>query len=594
MSTDQPSEPPKTVDRFDTARPDEAEIKSRDPGDTMVLPKASHDSPDSPFNHAVDALPVALPALISGIINRLKHYVDNPDVLQDFQPMAEWGLAAQGRLSEADILQAYIASSKIPVVDGDELTGLDVFEGISYDYLQNQTCIPLYWDDTSIILAIASPYDIDSISHHWQVFFGLEASFLLARRSHIERAITSFYEEGNQDGIDDLAFDADNTSEAALRDLAKEAPIVRLVSDMFSRALEMGASDIHVEPEEESLSIRFRVDGILQTIMTPPIGSYAAISSRIKLIGGLNIAERRLPQDGRTELRIGRNQIDIRISTVPALHGESIVMRLLTKDIVNYSIENMGMDKSMQDAFTRLVKLPHGMILVVGPTGSGKTTSLYCVMRLLNSEHRKIITIEDPIEYQIKGVTQIQVKPSIGMTFAGGLRHIVRQDPDIILVGEIRDRETAEIAIHAALTGHLVLSTLHTNDATGAISRLIDMGVEDFLISSALVGVLSQRLVRRVCTDCKGSGLQSAQTDRNVKPCKACSGTGYRGRHGIFEFLEMSEEVRAALRDGTDNASLNRIARTKGMKSLREDGHRLVDLGITTKAEVARVCQLDT
>jgi general secretion pathway protein E len=303
------------------------------------------------------------------------------------------------------------------------------------------------------------------------------------------------------------------------------------------------------------------------------------------LIGQLNIAERRLPQDGRTDLKLGRAHLDIRISTIPALHGESIVLRLLRKDNVDYSLENIGMPLGIRTRFTELINLPHGMILVVGPTGSGKTTTLYCALMMLNSVENKIITVEDPIEYQVRGVTQMQVKPAIGLTFASGLRHIVRQDPDIILVGEIRDRETADIAMHAALTGHLVLSTLHTNDAVGAINRLVDM--EDFLLSSALVGVVSQRLVRKLCVECAGTGQRE---DRN---CRVCSGSGFKGRVGIYELLVVNEELRKAIRESADSSLMNAIARRHGMRSLREDGDHKIENGITTLAEVARVCQLD-
>jgi type II secretory ATPase GspE/PulE/Tfp pilus assembly ATPase PilB-like protein len=372
---------------------------------------------------------------------------------------------------------------------------------------------------------------------------------------------------------------------------------VRLVNDMFARAIEMCASDIHVEPAENALIVRFRVDGILQEVMTPAANMFAAIASRLKLIGGLNIAESRLPQDGRTDLQIGRAQIDVRISTLPSLHGESIVLRILRKDIGSFNLGNIGMGPKLRDDFTNMVQIPHGMILVVGPTGSGKTTTLYCVMNIINSKEKKVITIEDPIEYQIPGVTQIQVKPAIGMSFANGLRSIVRQDPDIILVGEIRDKETAEIAIHAALTGHLVLSTLHTNDATGAISRLIDMGVEPFLISSALVGVMSQRLVRRVCSSCGGEGSAEnlnwqAGADATTR-CRTCGGTGFRGRVGIYEFLTISDTIRKAVAADADNATLSSIAREEGMSTLREDGEKKAAEGITTMAEVTRVCQLD-
>lgn len=542
---------------------------------------------------------------VDKIREQLIECLDTPELLNDFQPMKEWDLATQGRLSETDILQAYSLATNLPIIDEEELENLDRFPEITYEFLVNWLCLPISWDSDTVVIVVATPYYIGNIAYQWNRLLGRKARFCLGQRSHLERVLNSAYNTIEDDLADsriDLEGDA---SEAALRDLALEAPIVRLVNDLFARAIEMGASDIHVEPSESQLAIRFRIDGVLQTILNPPISSFAAIASRIKLIGGLNIAERRLPQDGRTELHIGRAHIDIRISTLPSMHGESIVLRLLRKDITSFSLENIGMDKEIKSPFTKMVTLPFGMILVVGPTGSGKTTTLYCVMNLLDTEGKKIITIEDPVEYQMKGVTQIQVKPSIGLTFASGLRSIVRQDPDIILIGEIRDRETAEIAIHSALTGHLVLSTLHTNDATGAISRLIDMGVEPFLISSALAGVLSQRLVRKICTACGGKGAkethsgildsvdQPSADDLGGKTCRNCNGSGFKGRVGIFEFLKVDQDIRTATGEGADNSKLNVIARKNGMKTLRDSGQRKVKLGITTETEITRVCQLE-
>ena len=545
---------------------------------------------------------------IDKIKERLGSFLDSTDVLNEFQPMMEWDLSTQGKLSETDILEAYALATNLPMIDEEELENVDRFPEITHEYLNNWLCLPISWDSDTVVILVATPYHTGTIAYHWSHLLGRKARFCLSKRSLLERLINSIYNRLEEEIEDhEISLDGD-ASEATLRDLALEAPIVRLVNDMFSRAIEMGASDIHVEPAEDQLAIRFRVDGVLQTVMTPPIATYPAIASRIKLIGGLNIAERRLPQDGRTDLQVGRAQVDIRISTLPAIHGESIVLRLLRKDITSFSLENIGMDMKLKKPFTQMAKLPFGMVLVVGPTGSGKTTTLYCVMNILNSGEKKIITIEDPVEYQIKGVTQIQVKPSIGLTFAGGLRSIVRQDPDIILVGEIRDRETAEIAIHSALTGHLVLSTLHTNDATGAISRLVDMGVEPFLISSALVGVLSQRLVRRICPNCAGKGIVAGTNghrqrvrgtaansfdDQAAKPCRNCNSSGFRGRVGIFEFLRVDESIRKATGEGADNATLNAIARKNGMKTLRDSGEEKVKEGITTETEITRVCQLE-
>ena len=352
---------------------------------------------------------------------------------------------------------------------------------------------------------------------------------------------------------------------------------------MLSQALERNASDIHVEPEETQLVIRFRIDGVLHEYLSLPLSDYPAIASRIKLIGALNIAESRLPQDGRTNFQIGRREIDIRISTIPIMNGESIVMRLLRKDAMKFDLRELGMNETLLGKFEELISIPHGILLVVGPTGSGKTTTLYSVMQQLNDRKRKIITVEDPVEYQLPGLSQMQVNPKIGLSFASGLRHIVRQDPDVILVGEIRDRETADIAINAALTGHLVLSTLHTNDAVGAITRLSDMGVEGFLVASALFGVLSQRLVRRVCPHCRGAGSGPAGR------CRNCGGSGYRGRTGIYELLRIDDELRGAIVAKRPSGEINEIARRNGMIPLLEDGQSKVEQGITTEAELLRI-----
>jgi type II secretory ATPase GspE/PulE/Tfp pilus assembly ATPase PilB-like protein len=378
----------------------------------------------------------------------------------------------------------------------------------------------------------------------------------------------------------------DLDSEEALMSMASEAKIVRLVNEMFSRAIEMDASDIHVEPDEKKLSIRFRIDGKLYETMTPPFALYPAIASRIKLVGGLNIAERRLPQDGRTDLQIGRNLIDIRISTIPTMNGESIVLRILRKDMIAFSLKNIGMGDEIREKFEQLIHLPHGIILVVGPTGSGKSTTLYSVISQLNNVEKKIITIEDPVEYRTDGIQQIQVNAKIGLDFASGLRHIVRQDPDVILVGEIRDKETAEIAIHAALTGHLVFSTLHTNDAPGAVSRLLDMGIENFLVSSSLVAVLSQRLVRKLCQACGGSGNSP---DDPSKKCKVCHGRGFKGRVGIFELMVIDDKIRELINADSDAGTIAEAAIEAGMKPLMVDGMEKVKQGITTENEVAGI-----
>ena len=523
-------------------------------------------------------------AVKSAIAKELK-LADNMDA-PGGTAAADWELVSSNKLDEKKLIAIYTEVSGIPALDEQETRDLIPFPDVSYDFLNSQDCLPVTWTDDTIVIAITSPYPAANLRHLWQSIYNCKATFLIARRAFIERFITSLYDK--QDENEGNLFDSD--SEQALRDLAKEAPIVRLVSDIFNRAQEMGASDIHIEPTETEVAVRFRIDGLLQTVLRPAKSQYAAIASRIKLLAGMNIAERRLPQDGRIELNTPGNPLDIRVSTVPCMHGESIVLRLLQKDQGVFDLDKVGLLDDTRKELESLFNMPHGMILVVGPTGSGKSTTLYCIMRILNADYRKIITIEDPVEYQLDGLTQIHVKASIGLTFANGLRAIVRQDPDVILVGEIRDRETAEIAIQAALTGHLVLSTLHTNDAAGAISRLIEMGVDAFLISSALLGVASQRLVRRICPECKGTGRQAEDPS---KRCRNCRGTGYKGRIAIFELMIINDELRHAINQHEDTTVITNIAKKHGMRTLKEDGDLKVKLKLTTDSEVTRVCKLD-
>jgi general secretion pathway protein E len=390
-----------------------------------------------------------------------------------------------------------------------------------------------------------------------------------------------------------------------LLDATDEAPIIRLVNSVLFQAVKERASDIHCEPYEREFAVRYRIDGVLYNVLTPPQRLQAAITSRIKLMAHMNIAERRLPQDGRIGLRIAGRDIDVRVSSIPTVHGERLVLRLLEKGAVNLDLESMGFDREQLEAMTRILALPNGIVLVTGPTGAGKTTTLYGAISRINSPDRNILTIEDPIEYQLKGIGQMQVNPKIDLTFASGLRSILRQDPDVILVGEIRDSETAEIAVQAALTGHLVFSTLHTNDAAGAITRLVDMGVEPFLVSSSISAILAQRLVRRVCGNCKTPYVPTpAEVARlGLKPgsytffhgtgCAECTQTGYRGRLGLFEILMLDEPLRALILTHPDATSVREYAERRGLKNLRQDGAAKVRAGLTTTEEVLRVVQQD-
>ena len=387
-----------------------------------------------------------------------------------------------------------------------------------------------------------------------------------------------------------------------LKDMASEAPIIRLVNHLFARALDLNASDIHFEPNEDHLDVRCRVDGIMTRIERLPIKIHTAVASRLKLMARLDIGEKRLPQDGRIDSRIGNKQLDMRVSTLPGVHGESVVLRILDRSDTAVSLQQLGMPEAILCTYQQLITQPHGMILITGPTGSGKTTTLYATLEKINSEKQKIITVEDPVEYQLEGITQIQANASIGLSFAAGLRSIVRQDPDVLMVGEIRDHETAEIAIESALTGHLVFSTLHTNDAAGAVTRLQDMGVEGYLISSSLLAIQAQRLVRRVCTDCKvaqpisldeANVLQIKAEDyptlHRGTGCERCGGTGYRGRIGLYELLVMSDAIRHHIASGADANVIREQAIREGMKTLRQDALEKLAAGLTTPEEVVRV-----
>ena len=481
-----------------------------------------------------------------------------------------------GDLTEHDLIAHYNTAYGTVPVDEDEFEIPELQPDTPWEFCNANTCLPIEHEEETLTLLLADPYDLEHLTYLVKKTWQKKLLCRFVRRPYLERLLNklqSMDEESSEERVED---------ESTLRSMAGEARIVRLVNDIFTRAIELGASDIHIEPNEENVSVRCRVDGLLTEIISCPLKEFPAIASRIKLLGGLNIAESRLPQDGRTNIRLGRAELDMRISTIPIMNGESIVLRLLNADALTFDLKNLGMNERILEKFSKLINIPHGMILVVGPTGSGKTTTLYSVISQLNDSRKKIITVEDPVEYKMQGLCQMQVNAKIGVTFANGLRSIVRQDPDIILVGEIRDSETADIAINAALTGHLVLSTLHTNDAVGAVTRLVDMGMENFLVSSALSGVLSQRLVRRICTACGGKGH-----DANGK-CRRCNGSGYKGRMGIYELLLLSDEFRSAINRNASSSELEAIARKDGMVTLREDGEEKVRCGITTQEELNR------
>lgn len=504
-----------------------------------------------------------------------------------------------GFVALRDVLAALSEQLSIPLVTVDgPPPAIPEVEGLSARFLRQCRAIPVGLEGSTLRLAMADPLDFETIAAV-RSFTGLTVEPLLAAEPEILDAIDKHYGESEKlepSGEEGSGLAAEDLEH--LRDMASEAPVIRLVNTMIAQAVEKRASDIHIEPFEKEFRVRFRVDGVLHNQEPPPRELKAAIISRVKLMARLNIAERRLPQDGRIKIKTLGREVDLRVSTLPTLYGESVVMRLLDRSAGDfYDLHNLGFDDHMLRRMEHFTSLPHGIFLVTGPTGSGKSTTLYSALKRINQPDKKIITIEDPVEYQMDGINQIHVNPQIGLTFAAGLRHIVRQDPDVIMVGEIRDRETADIAIRAALTGHFVYSTLHTNDAPSAITRLTDMGVENYLITSSLVAVLAQRLVRVICKHCKQpAGAVTTPTGETIEAykgagCERCFKTGYAGRIGIFEMMEMSDELRRLIMRNEDASVLAAAARKQGMRTLREDGWRKVQEGVTTAEEVLRVTQ---
>jgi general secretion pathway protein E len=473
-------------------------------------------------------------------------------------------------------------------------------------FLREMTIFPYQSAAGEPILAVADPSDTAAIQAAVLVL-GARPTVQVASFEDIATVLDQRLEDDRtsaDEGAESVSSRDDDID--SLRDLASGAPVVRAVNDLFETAVELRASDIHIEPARTALIVRMRVDGLLRIVPTPAGAPPQAVISRIKILAGLNIAERRLPQDGAARVRVARSQIDVRVAIMPTQHGESAVIRLLPKDRGLLAIEKLGFSASDQSKLRSLLTLPHGMIVVTGPTGSGKTTTLATVLSIINEPSRKILTIEDPVEYEIAGICQSQVKPSIGLTFATALRAFVRQDPDVIMVGEVRDSETAHIAVHAALTGHLVLTTLHTETAAAAVPRLLDLGVEAFLLRSTLRAVLAQRLVRQLCDRCKTSrplseadlaadpryaAVRLGAGDTIFEPagCERCGNAGYRGRCGVFEILEMAEDVRGLVEAHSDWAAIDKAAVRNGMTTMIDDGRAKCLAGVTSAAEVLRV-----
>lgn len=480
---------------------------------------------------------------------------------------------------------------------------------ISKRFLKQYHLVGLKDDSDGVTLAMMNPLDdfvLDSIS----LIVAKPVNIKIGLQSDIDKAIAVQFGE-QQSEMDEL-LSAEQNDEVNiedlehLKDMASEAPVIRMVNLILQKAIELKASDIHIEPFEQVLKIRLRVDGVLQNIEEMPISSAAAILSRVKIMAKLDIAERRLPQDGRIKLQMVGKELDLRVSTIPTLYGESVVLRLLDKENIVLDFAALGFSGRHSEQFFSVLAQPHGIILITGPTGSGKSTTLYTALKRLNTAERKIITVEDPVEYQLEGVNQIQVKPQIGLTFASALRSIVRQDPDVIMIGEMRDLETAQIAVQSALTGHLVLSTLHTNDAAGGITRLLDMGLEEYLISSTVNGILAQRLVRVLCKQCRQAYPAPETLTRELRQkslvdqrsdvrlfkavgCEHCGQIGYRGRQAIIEFLPMSTAIKQQVIQHEQASVIQQQAIAEGMRTLYEDGLKKVIEGVTTLEEVLRV-----
>jgi len=519
-------------------------------------------------------------------------------------------LVRLGLVTDDDVLLALARQWGLPTIALEELPPFPIeVPGLLPEFQRAQLIYPIAVQDDVLTVALAHPED-EFLTKALRMVTGLRLDIRLALEADLEKALQSGALAAPTDESDELA-DASDASEFVehLRDLASEAPVIRRVNQIIARVVDLRASDIHLEPFDDGLHVRYRIDGEIRLFEVLPPTLAAAIVSRVKLLAQLDIAERRLPQDGRIRSRVKGRELDLRVSTVPTVHGESVVLRVLDRSSVRFELEEMGFAADVLDAWRRLIERPHGIVLVTGPTGSGKTTTLYASLAKFDANAYKIITVEDPVEYQLPGINQIQTHGAIGLTFARSLRSILRQDPDIIMIGEMRDGETAQIAVQSALTGHLVFSTLHTNTAAGAIVRLRDMGIERYLITSSVNGVLSQRLVRKLCTRCKApyaladavrqsTGLHrhasAGQVLYRAVGCDHCRGTGYWGRTGVHELLVLDGRLRRAILDGADTAQLHALAVDAGMRSLYDDALHKVVLGITSLEEALRVAEEQT
>ena len=524
-------------------------------------------------------------------------------------------LIKQGYISEDDLLFYIALQHDLEYVEKIEPLNIEsLIAKTPLKFVQKYKIVPYSLDGKKIRVALTDPTQLHPIDELGMLWSGYQIITVLTSEAQVLRIIHDNYEfkdrektsNETDDLSDDFSFLEDTQDLQNSLDLANEAPIIKMVNVILSNAVNSRASDIHIEPQEKSFWVRFRVDGIMRKVLTPPKSIQNGVISRIKIMANLNIAENRLPQDGRIKVRTGGKDVDIRVSSLPAQFGERIVMRLLNKTDSKYELDKIGMDKNIYNIYKDLIQSPNGIILITGPTGSGKTSTLYASLNVLNEESRNIITVEDPIEYQMEGINQVQARSEIGFTFAEGLRSILRQDPDVIMVGEIRDQETARVAIQASLTGHLVFSTLHTNDAPSAVNRLLDMGIEPYLVTSTCLGFMAQRLLRSLCPHCKKAttitasdltklGLRSLPkgvasfTIYEANGCRECGESGYRGRVGVYEFLVMDNDIRSLVVTNPSLDALKAMALKKGMTTLRESALQKVLDGITALDEVIRV-----
>jgi general secretion pathway protein E len=569
-----------------------------------------------PQEHAVSPEPTARKRLGELLVERGK--LDNAALERALRLQQDSGekigalLVTLGLVAQRDVAEALSSQLGLPLLDAAGYPEFPMLEErVSARFLREARALPVREDESELWLAMADPTDVYTIGA-FEMVTGRSVRPMIAIPTELDAALERLYGTGKsaQSQIigdvetrgDDMSFDADVQQ---LKDLAAEAPVIRLVSLLITNALETRASDIHIEPFENRLIVRYRIDGVLHEVESPPKRLSAAVISRVKIMANLDIAERRLPQDGRIRLRVQGKEIDLRVSTVPTMHGESVVMRILDKGGVALDFQRLGFEDDTLKAFLDVLLQPHGILLVTGPTGSGKTTTLYTALDRLNQPDVKILTVEDPVEYQMPGINQIQVKPQIDLTFATALRSIVRQDPDVIMIGEIRDLETAQIAVQSALTGHLVLSTVHTNDAPSTVNRLLDMGVEDYLLTSTVIGILAQRLVRTLCHHCREPyvalpelveqmQLRKFSRERDItlwhpRGCSQCANTGYMGRVSVMEMLPMSDGLRSLVMKHATATDLRGEAVREGMLTMYEDGVRKALRGVTTFEEVLRV-----